>query len=209
MGLHTLAWCLCQPLTLNFLLQGSLGPPGPPGLGVSTGVSSWWEFEGPKLPKSTPLQLLLRSLGAIWAVSSHPQRCPTSSRVMGWVVGNPLHPQQAPDPILGIAGQRPPWTSCEYLQPSCPPPKACPTTLQSQHGHQVPSQGEGGAWWGRQSPVPEGSWPALGGYRIESELLLGPQSSLGAEPLSHFLPSQGEAGVKRPPRVELASGAPR
>lgn len=30
---------------LYFLLQGSLGPPGPPGLGVSTNRSSSWGFE--------------------------------------------------------------------------------------------------------------------------------------------------------------------
>lgn len=46
---------LPAPLTPHFLLQGSLGPPGPPGLGVSTGVSSWWELEGPKAPQVQPL----------------------------------------------------------------------------------------------------------------------------------------------------------
>lgn len=48
---------------------------------------------------------------------------------------------------------------------------------------------------GDRVPVPEESWPALEGYRIESELLWVLRAPWVQNPLSHFLPSQGEAGV--------------
>ena len=57
---------LPAPLTPHVLLQGSLGPPGPPGLGVSTGVSSWWEFEGPEAPQMRPL------CSFFWGPECHP-----------------------------------------------------------------------------------------------------------------------------------------
>ena len=67
---------------------------------------------------------------------------------------------------------------------------------QSQHGHQVPSQGEGGAWWGEtESLYLKRAGQPLRGYRIESELLWVLRAPWVQNPLSHFLPSQGEAGV--------------
>lgn len=73
MGLHTGMVPLPAPLTPNFLLQGSLGPPGPPGLEGEVASPPGGSLREPEAPQMRPpLQLLLRS----WVPSGlypHPQ----------------------------------------------------------------------------------------------------------------------------------------
>lgn len=143
------------------------------------------------------------------------RRCPEAPFPRRWWVGTAC-PQQALTHVLGFAGQRPPWTPCEYR--SLCPGQPCPPHLEpTWRPGPKPGLGVGllrAETWPppRSAPLQRGqTGPAWGpGAGSEPPGLLEP---LGCRPHLSSLP-QGEAGVSGLPgglglRGPPVSGCPR
>lgn len=160
-------------------------------------------------------------LGALWAGSSplgvgRLSRTQTPERSSLHLPGRQGRGDHRPvpshsDPVVGFAGQRPPWTPCEY---PWDPHLSVPTTpTQGQPGCQIPNQGRGEAGLLEATET----WPPPR-VSVSSERADGPcvevREPLGMTPTLASLPPQGEAGVSGLPgglglRGPPVSGFPR
>lgn len=144
------------------------------------------------------------TLAPIWAV--HPGKGPfqdPSELSWGWQ-GRP-HPY--PDHRLGFAGQRPPWTPCEYRLPYAPHPSMWAPRSASAHRAGLGMAGVGllGAW-------PDHSMPSalpFSGVHWSQATLSGSASLLGCHLLTSVFPFPRERQESAASQEGLASVVPR
>lgn len=190
-----------RPLTPGFLPQGSLGPPGPPGLGVSPAFSGW-ECEG--------RGGLLSSRAGLGCALGRPLFSGGGRGPSPPLPGRRRRGARRPDPsnsdpVVGLAGQRPPRTPREY--PRDPHLSTPATPTQGPLAARSPTRAGAGLLGGQGPGRPPGVSASSEGA---DRPCVGVREPLGATPPSPLCPAPcRERQESVGSQVDSASGAPR